>query len=63
MKDYMRLNEFIRETGIPRKRIVDALHGEYRNQVGQKLTRGHEGNSPWLIDVARTKELFKKGYI
>lgn len=61
-KPYMRLDEFIAESGIPRTVMRRALKGEYRNQVGRKITPGKE-NSPWLIDTQRTLKLYKEGFI
>lgn len=59
---WMRLNKFIEVHGVPRTRIERALKGEYKNQVGTKISP-EKPNSPWLIDVERTLKLFKEGLI
>ena len=55
---WMKLKPFCKKYGIPIGVMRNALKGEYRNQIGRRVTPGCT-NSDWLIDVEATLKLFK----
>ena len=61
LPDEMRLQDFCRTFGYSRQRMVEALHSEYKNQVGYQRKPGT--NSPWIIYVERTRKLLKEKWI